>query len=356
MFLIILLISSSGYSQNTTDAVPSNPAGQSAVKKGKSVSKWEYSVNFTGRKVSGYTEYHIQFPSEIYVTYDGGYTYFPYSVTGHSILAFPIDGYRLEGTFKARMNLPKKKALVFDLGFSTTISQPQEAMVDSDYIDLKDFGWPNWVLGATRSRVDYSNYDISLNAGYPMSLGKKAQFIPQIGFQTSTNKFDVIGLEGWYEWDYGTREPVDPDYYAGTTVMNYKVTYNRIVTGAQIKTTGEEGVFLTLQAQYFPWVKATDHDDHLLRGKEADTEASGTGYSLEGRIEIPIHTTTTGSVWSVGGGYGLTRITATGNQQQKFYTDDPFTTEIETDYVFPTITNTIKQRQNNIIAFIGYKL
>ena len=122
--LTMVMISSLGYSQDTTGIVQSEPAGQTLVAKKKAASKWEYSVNFTGKKVSGYTEYHIQFPGEIYVTYDGGYTYTPYPVTGHSILAFPMDGYRMEGTFKARMNLPKNKALVFDLGFSTTISQP----------------------------------------------------------------------------------------------------------------------------------------------------------------------------------------------------------------------------------------
>jgi hypothetical protein len=352
--LIMIMISSSGYCQDTTDIAQSQPAGQSLVAKKKTASQWEYSVNFSGRKVAGYTDYHIKFPATIYF-YDGS-TYIPYTVPGHSILAFPIDGYRMEGVVTGKLRLPKNKALIFDLGFSTTISQPQEAMVDSDYIELKDFGWSNWVLGATRSSVDYSNYDISLNAGYTMLLGKKAQFIPMIGFQTSMNKFDVIGLEGWYEWDYGIREPVDPYYYAGTTVMKYEVTYNRIVTGAQIKTTGEEGVFLTLQAQYFPWVKATDHDDHLLRGKEADTAASGTGYSLEGRIEIPVHTTSTGSIWSVGGGYELLRMTATGSQQQRYYADNPLTAEVETQYIFDPIDNTLKLRQNNIIAFIKYKL
>ena len=358
MFMTVLLVSSSGYSQDTTISVQSDPAEQSLVIKEKPVSKWEYSVNFTGRKVTGYTEYHIQFPTVIGVSYDGGYTYLPYPVTGHSILAFPIDGYRLEAVANCKLQLAKKKAFIFELGVASVISQPKEIMADTDYVDLSDFGMAPWVQGATRSKVDYSNYDISLNIGYPLMLGKKAHLIPKMGFQTSMNKFDVLGLAGWYSW-YSPNDPypVDSADWAGEKMGTYKVTYNRIVTGAQIKTNGEEGVIFSLQALYFPWVKATDHDNHLLRNKVSDTEASGKGYTLGGRLEIPVHTTRTGSVWLIGGGYELLRITATGSQIQSWYGDDPMTDDFDdTGSVSSPIDNTLKLRQNSFIAFFEYKL
>ncbi len=362
VFLIMTMVISSGYSQDTTSIVQPAPISENAPvapvsTPKKSVclgEKVDLSLSIQGKKVSGYTEYHIKFPTYVY-SWDGT-DWVPHAVTGHSVLAFPVDGYRIEALANSRLKLSKKLTFIFELGVSTVLIQPKEAMVDSDYVDLSSLGsFSNWVLGATQSTVNYSNYDISITAGYPIFPGKVLDVIPMIGFQTSKNKFDVMDLAGWYNV-YGYRYDLDPADYAGMNVMDYEITYNRIVTGAQVKTTNEKGVYFSLQAMYFPWVKASDYDDHLLRFKDAYTEAKGNGYSIEGKIRIPIYMARNGSVWSAGGGYGILRITATGNQQQKFYADDPATTEIETDYKFDPIDNTLKLRQNSFIAFVEYKL
>ncbi|MDP2808512.1 MAG: omptin family outer membrane protease [bacterium] len=362
MVLVMSLASSPGYSQDTTITVQPAPIPENASvvpvnTPKKSVclgEKVDLSLSIQGKKVSGYTEYHIKFPTYVY-SWDGT-DWVPHAVTGHSVLVFPVDGYRIEVLANSRLKLSKKLTFIFELGVSTVLSQPKEAMVDSDYVDLSSLGsFSNWVLGATQSTVNYSNYDISITAGYPIFPGKVLDVIPMIGFQTSKNKFDVMGLAGWYNV-YGYRYDLNPADYAGMNVMDYEITYNRIVTGTQVKTTNEKGVYFSLQAMYFPWVKASDYDDHLLRFKDASTEAKGKGYSIEGKIRIPIYTARNGSVWAAGGGYGILRITATGNQQQKFYADDPATTEIETDYKFDPIDNTLKLRQNSFIAFVEYKL
>ncbi|MBI4727705.1 omptin family outer membrane protease [candidate division TA06 bacterium] len=363
MFLIIFLISSSGYSQDTTavtsaDSIPENASAGPTTTPQKSFSwgeKIDLSLSLQGKKVSGYTEYHIKFPTSVWHWEDT--TWVEHTVNGQSVLAFPVDGYRIEALVNSRLKLSKKLTFIFGLGFSTIISQPNDAMVDSDYVDLSSLGsFSNWVNGATQSSVSYSNYEFLITAGYPLFSGKPWEVIPIVGYQTSKNRFDVMGLAGWYNV-YGYRETVDSLYYAGMNVSDYEVTYNRIMTGAQVKTKDAAKVGFSLKAFYSPWVKASDYDNHLLRFKESSTEAKGKGYSLEGTIKVSVYTTRAGSILSVGGGYSMLRIKATGSQIQKWYGDDPATDGFDdTGSVSSPIDNTLKLRQNSFNAFIEYKL
>jgi hypothetical protein len=347
VFLIMTMVISSGYSQDTTSIVQSDPVGQPLVTKEKPASKWEYSVNFTGKKVSGYTEYHITYPIVYYI----------WPGEGHSILAFPTDGYHIEaaGIFNARFT--KKDMMAFELALGKTITTPKEAMVDSDYIYVSNFAQPIWVYSATKSDVKYSNYDLRFTAGYPFWLKKQVKVTPVLGFQTSHNSYDVIGLSGWWEYYYGKKISIDPDDYAGIIVGKYTVDYHQLLTGLIFETVPDKGLSFYLKGYYLPYVKAKDFDDHIFRNKNMSTNATGNGYQIEGRIKIQAHKFASGATLNWGGGYSMLRITATGSQIQKWYGDDPASDGFDdTGSVSSPIDNTLKLRQNSFSAFIEYKL
>ena len=261
----------------------------------------------------------------------------------------------VSGLFNVRIT--KKDMLSFELALSKAITTPKETQVDTDYNYTSALTPPQWVWSATKSDVKYSNYDLLVAAGFPLWLNEQLKMTPILGFQTSHNSFDVVGLSGWQEWSYGTKYSIDPDEYAGITVGTYKVDYHQLITGLIFDTTPNKGLSLYLKTNYLPYVKAKDLDDHLLRNKNMSTNATGNGYQLEGRIKIQIRKFASGATLNWGGSYNMLRITAKGSQIQKWYGDDPVSDGFDdTGSVSSPIDNTLKLRQNNIIAFIEYKI
>jgi hypothetical protein len=347
--LILLLLAlniSVGNSQDTTGQAQTVTGVDPVVIKANTHSKWEYSVNISGKKVSGYTEYHIQFPIN----------YGPYPGEGHSILAYPTDGYQVEITSLVNYRLTKKDIMTFELAFGKTITTPKEAMVDSDYIYVSNFVPPIWVYSATKSDVKYSDYNLRFTAGYPLWLSRQLKMTPTLGFQTNHKSFDVIGLSGWWEYYYLEKIPYDPAEYAGTTVGTYKVDYHQLMTGLIFETLPNNGLSLYLKGYYLPYVKAKDLDDHVLRFKQSTTTATGNGYQLEGRIKIQIRKLASGATINWGGGYNMLRITAKGSQVQKYYADSSDFPYDETGIESEPIDNTLKLRQNAYSVFIEYNL
>lgn len=345
VFLIMALASSSGHCQDSETAQPDS-TGQFVLKVGKAPSKWEYSVNFAGNKVTGYTEYHITYPI----------VYYMWPGEGHSILAFPTDGYHVEAAVLLKARFTKKDNMTFELAFGKTITTPKEAMVDSDYIYISFFAPPTWVYSATKSDVKYSDYDFRFTAGYDLWLNKQLKMTPVLGFQTNHKSFDVIGLSGWWEYYYMEKIPYESEEYAGIKVGTYTVDYHQLITGALFETVPNKGLSFHIKGFYFPYVKAKDYDDHILRLKSSTTNATGKGYQVEGRVRIQAHKFKSGAELNWGGGYSIFSITATGTQIQKYYADSPDFSYDETGMESDPIDNTLKLRQKSIMAFIEYKL
>jgi hypothetical protein len=346
MWLTLLMICPSGYSQDTTSMVNPENGIPLASAKPKRTSRWDYAINLSGRKVSGYTDYHIQFPI----------SYGAWPGVGHSILAFPTDGYRIEVSGLFNLRASRKDTITFELAMSKAITTPKESMVDSDYIYISAFTPPQWTFSATKSDVKYSNYDLRVTTGYPFRLNPQLKMTTIIGFQTSHNSYDLIGLSGWQEYTYGDKISIPPEEFAGIKVGTYKVDYHQLITGLSFETVPNKGLSLYLKGYFFPYVKAKDLDDHVLRMRQSTTNATGKGYQVEGRVKIEAHRFASGSTLNWGGGYNMLRITAKGSQIQKYYADSPDFSYDETGMQSEPIDNTLKLRQNSFSVFIEYKL
>jgi len=343
MFLIILLISSSGYSQDTTIAVQSDPAGQPLVTKEKPASKWEYSVNFTGKKVSGYTEYHIKFP-------DNGFE-------GHSILAFPLDGYSggVNISWKKMIAKSKGQSYGFDFLMETIFAQPKEAMVDSDWVTFVGDDDPanRWVFSATESNAELVSFGFNCRANYVYPMNQFSSCVFGMGYRYQSYYYDVRGLSGWQEDAY-YHYIILPEYYENLNVIDYKVKYHLPYVGLDINLKNREGMSLIIGGNYyFAW--ASDFDDHLLRYLNAESHCSGGGYTLSGATKIKVFTFKDGRTLLLGGSYDLTRIKTTGTQVQYIYGDDPDTPEEEIITTYSGIDNTISLKQKTITAHLEYQ-
>ncbi|MDP2808513.1 MAG: hypothetical protein Q8O74_10310, partial [bacterium] len=158
--------------------------------------KLNYSLEGFGEKASGYTEYHIQFPTTVLIT--DGYTIDTSFSTGHSVLAFPLGGYR--GGIKGSLfTLPKGKNNIrygLELEISKTLTQPSEAMVDSDWVVVPELTYyqDRFIFGATESEAKLSDYDVSAAALIKRDLSRSMVWTVTGGYQFKRYQYDIYGI------------------------------------------------------------------------------------------------------------------------------------------------------------------
>jgi hypothetical protein len=323
--------------------VQSDPVGQPLVTKEKPASKWEYSVNFTGRKVSGYTEYHIKFP-------DNGFE-------GHSVLAFPLDGYSggVSISWKKMITKGKGQSYGFDYSMETYFTQPKEAMADSDWVTFVGNDDPanRWVFSATESNAELTSFGFNCRANYSFPMNQFVACVLGVGYRYQSYYYDIRGLSGWQEDAY-YHYFVLPEYYEGLNVLDYKVKYHLPYLGLDINLKNKEGMNLILGVNYYlAW--ASDFDDHLLRYLNAESHCSGSGYTLSGATKIKVFAFNDGGSLFFGGSYNLTSIKTTGTQEQRQYGDYVDTPEEEIITTYSGIDNTISLKQTTISAMVEYQ-
>ena len=365
MFLTVFLVSSSGYSQDTTASVQPEPITENASavpanapkKSFRLGEKIDLSLSVQGKRVSGYTEYHIQFPTEVWVT--DGINIYLMPATVHSVLSYPLDGYEA-GLKLTAFTIPKHKTngcYGLELSLSKTLTHPSEAMVDSDWVAVPSINLDKFIFGATKSEAKLRDFKLLAAAGIRLNLNPKIEWTGTVGYNYLYYRYDMIGLSGWYDLDFNeSPDPVDMTELTGTNVLDYKVEYHLLNLRTKFELLSSEGLKLFIEGQWFPYVKAIDIDDHLLRYKTGESSCKGSGYSIEGGTKINLFTFPAGAKIYFGGGYELRRIKATGSQIQKWYGDDPATDDFDdTGSVSSPIENTLKLRQNNFSVFIEYK-
>jgi outer membrane protease len=308
------------------------------------------------QKISGFTEYHIQFPVEVYVT--DGVNLYLFPATGHSVLAYPIDGYAAGAKFSVSTVPAKRKAATYLMEFSLskTLTQPQEAMVDSDWVSVPDIGLNKFVFGATESGAELTNYNISVSAGVRINIKPSIEWTGAVGYDYMYYRYDMTGLSGWYDRDWnGVPEPLDINEFSGVNVLDYQVKYHTMALLNRVEFTSTEGLKLFADVKWFPYVRALDIDDHLLRSRMAKSDCKGSGFRVEGGTKINIYTFASNAKLYLGGGYSLMRLKASGSQIQEYYANSTDYSYDETGMKSEPIDNTLKLKQDNINIYLEYK-
>jgi hypothetical protein len=318
--------------------------------------KLGYKLEAFGGKVSGFTDYHIQLPTTVWVT--NGIDTWEVPATVHSVLAFPTDGIRtrMKGTAFTQPKGKRQKTYGWEAAVSMTLTQPSEDMSDSDYVLVPSLMPDKYIFGCTTSEARLRDLSLSTSAFVKLNLGKVVRWSNAIGYEYHKYKYDIMGLSGWYDMDLdGSPDPGDFTPYQGMNVLDYKVTYNLLNLETNLEFTSSEGLKLFVGGKWFPLAKAKDLDDHLLRKKTAQSDCHGNGYSLEGGTKINVASFKNGSQMFLAGRYGIIRIKTTGTQTQRFYGDDPGSVEVETGLVIEGIKSEISLKQSEIAVNLEYQ-
>ncbi|MBU1355352.1 MAG: hypothetical protein KJ620_02165 [Candidatus Edwardsbacteria bacterium] len=299
-----------------------------------------FAVDLSLKKMSGYTDYHIEIVE--------GY------ITWQSILAFPLDGNKLtvQASYLKHPFKDPKKDLSFELLYARYMTDPKEAMVDSDYGVYEAGSFTEkWVWSATKSTAKASINEISAKTLIGMDLGNNIYGALILGYRYLKCSYDIFGIDGWQQPEYGG-EIYSFDVYQNYNVLDYRISYHLPLAGIKLDIGMTDNVMIAGELLWHPMSNVNDFDDHILRKKTAVSQCHGGGWGASISTKILAGHLKKAEIF-VGAGFEMTRVSTTGEQQQTFYGDDPGTTDIdETGLSYTDIDNSINLKQQAIGFFM----
>jgi hypothetical protein len=302
--------------------------------------KAPFAVELSLKKMSGYTDYHIGIVE--------GY------ITWQSILAFPLDGNQLsiKASYLKHPFKDPKKDLCFEMLYARYITDPKEAMVDSDYgvYEASSFT-EKWVWSATKSSAKADINEISGNVKAGMNLGNSIYGALVLGYRYLKGSYDIFGIDGWQQPEY-EGEVYYFNVYQNYNVLDYRISYHLPLAGIKLDLGASDNAMLSGEILWYPMSTVNDYDDHILRKKTATSRCHGGGWGASGSAKILLGRFKNTEVLA-GAGFEMTKVSTTGEQQQTFYGDDPGTTDIdETGLSYTDIDNSINLKQQAIGFFM----
>jgi outer membrane protease len=311
---------------------------------GSAVGGIDIQTNFGTERMFGHTTYHIKFIN--FIPEIGS------DVKSDSELEFPLDMFLLSGSVGLEGKLKSGEPWGVKLAVSKNVSHPNGYMKDSDWLAIPGYNLST-KFSYTESEVQLKALLIYLEGC--LGLVRETKLVVDLlgGYEYQDFSFEILGVQGWQ--GYNLSERVYFDAYQDTNVMDYDITYHMPYLGAFTSFQVSSRVNLEVQGIISPRTRATDHDDHLLRLKKADSQCNG--WALKGRVDLRwvIFGTPTQSDWSLGLGFGYTKISTKGSQTQTWYGDDPASPDFDdTGGTAAGINQKITSDQMTIRATIGY--
>ena len=146
----------------------------------------------------------------------------------------------------------------------------------------------------------------------------KVQLAAMAGVHYYRMEFDVMGYDGWQIGSDGLVHDVSMD--STRKAGYYKATYKLPQVGIRLKLTPSWQISMATQMAVGR-LRASDLDDHVLRGKTA--EASTTGWAFLGRARGRLLLSQHGSVLPfLSGQFEYVEHSASGSQTQTWYRDE----------------------------------
>jgi hypothetical protein len=199
-------------------------------------------------------------------------------------------------------------------GHLAALSQETAKLKDSDWIDgqieLQEVG----ALHAgkdiySESKAKLSGRVLEARAAWEMEVSPGGAVVaPMAGFLYQRFEYEVTDVRqvGYGPWSGETGAFDGP-------VLDYEVSYLLPYVGA--RAAAATGVLTgTAELWLSPVASADDFDDHLLRGKNARTDASGSAWAASVTARLAV-----GSRGALQAQASFLRVSATGTQRQTFY-------------------------------------
>jgi hypothetical protein len=242
---------------------------------------------------------------------------------GQSELEYPLDVFVAGLRYRHEIALTGRSAGL-NLGAWINVNQPSAKMRDSDWFGARASAGSatstvlfKFSYTESRAEVNWLGGEAGADFGDFALFGKPVRY----GLSVRAERFAyrLFGVEGWQR-ALG-EPPVEVDSFTDEKVLTYGLTRIaprlfadfRLAEGSAV---GWKAVFSGAPAFAF------DHDDHILRHKESDTFAFGfeAGASTELSFRL-----TAQSRFTVAADVAYLRTK--GKMDQRFYGDDPFTTD-----------------------------
>jgi outer membrane protease len=234
---------------------------------------------------------------------------------GISRLSWPMDMRLAGGRYCATYRD------TFQVELSAQVSpwiESSRFMEDWDWIN--ESGSPDWrpydeLDIHSRSSLDAKAFMLGADfRALPLAVLPFASLGLQGGFHYQEADFRAYDTRqtGYGSWNHYTASVAGP-------VSTYAVTYQFVHLGAALQARADDRLRLTLEASFIPYARAEDEDNHIRRMRVSVSEATGTGTML--RMSVQYFFT---DAWFASTSCSKLRIRTSGDQDQYWYGDDPF--------------------------------
>ncbi|HWR83699.1 MAG TPA: omptin family outer membrane protease [Candidatus Deferrimicrobium sp.] len=290
------------------------------------------------------------------IQHDFGYTEYIMDIRipdGYNILVlkseleFPLDVLTAGLEVGLRSSQEGHLAWSFAGSYLTNLNDPGGVMKDHDWATLDTVTYRVDKFSYTESDARQKSALFAVEGTLRVLHRDRFDLDLWTGYRYQKIEQDIIGWQGWYLDTNFEQQP-----QSGTErAVFYRVTYKTPHFGLRSRLDLSDDLTLDMRAA-FAAVWASDFDDHLLRGKDAIADISGSGvisginidYRLPARGPARLH---------VELGSELTYFTASGSQTQRWYADDPGTPWDDAGDEFPGIPHKVNTLQANVGLKLG---
>jgi hypothetical protein len=193
-------------------------------------------------------------------------------------------------------------------------TDPRAKLEDSDWLEgsADPFDNPGKDIFST-SNAEISGSVLEARVAWEFDARMRGVVLaPMLGvlrqrFEYEVTDVEQVGFGGWAADHTGS---------VSGRVLAYEVTHLLPYIGGRLAMT--RGLFTgTAEAWFSPVAQADDFDDHLLRGKTARTDASGSAWSATAGARFAL-----GARHAIQAQASILRVSTSGSQRQRWYRDE----------------------------------
>lgn len=231
-----------------------------------------------------------------------------------SELEFPLDVYTasvgLSAVFSGRLQLR--------LGLTKNVTSDAGSMQDSDWgVWYLDYGYPfspDTLDIASESRTDLDATMFQSDVLFRVLATPAFTLAAGVGYHYQNFQYELSDLDQWY-----------PSYYSYTgkdaghnlvygPVGSYDVSFHLLMLEGEAEVRPWPGFSIWCLVGVAPYARAQDEDNHILRAKRSEGDATGTAVLCDLGIEYRLP-----AGLFIGLGYEYLYISTSGTQTQTWY-------------------------------------
>ncbi len=231
-----------------------------------------------------------------------------------SELEFPLDVY----TASAGLSVVLSGRLQLRLGLTRNLTSDAGSMQDSDWgVWYLNYGYPyspDTLDISSESRTDLEATMFQSDVLFRLLATPAFTLAAGVGYHYQNFHYELSDLDQWYpSYYYYTGENAAHDRVYGP-VGSYDVSFHLVMLegAAEVRPWPDFSIWCLVGVA--PYARAQDEDNHILRAKRSEGDATGTAVLLDLGIEYRLPA----GVF-IGLGYEYQHISTSGTQTQTWY-------------------------------------